>query len=362
MPFDELPRLPGSGLRHSWDAHGAGDQLGTLNRLTDPVVAAATAAVRTGERIGLSLPLGLPDPSFFGRQSPRHTVFPMGPAAWDDRLDGFYLQASSQWDGLRHLRAGEDGFYGGWQGSPDADPGPLGIQHWARRGIIGRGVLIDLTASATSGLTGSGGYDPFTHVAFGPADLEAVLREEGTSLRFGDILCVRTGWTDKYQTLSEPERQKLAGQLADPFSYTCAGLAGSEAMSRFLWDSGAAAVAADNPAVEAVPMDPEAGSLHVRLIPCLGFAIGELFDFAAIAAACHRERRYEFLFTSVPLNLAGAVGSPANAVAILLCAINWGSSQWGRFRCWNHATSSPSCRRPIWSGRACSTSRCSACR
>lgn len=289
--------------------HGPGDQLGTLNRLRDDVVAAAVTAVRTGERIGLSLPLGLPDPSFFGRQSPRHTVFPMGPGAWDDRLDGFYLQASSQWDGLRHLRAGDDGFYGGWQGSPDADPEPLGIQHWASRGIIGRGVLIDLA-------TGSG-YDPFTRIAFGQVDLEAALREQGTSLRFGDILCLRTGWTEKYQTLSAPGRRELADRLADPFHYDCAGLAGSEELSRFLWDSGVAAVTCDNPAVETVPMDPAVGSLHVRLIPCLGFAIGELFDFAALTRACHRERRYEFLFTSVPLNLAGAVGSPANAVAIL---------------------------------------------
>jgi hypothetical protein len=309
VPFDELPRLPGSGLRHSWHVHGPGDQLGTLNRLRDDVVAAAAAVVRTGERIGLSLPLGLPSPSFFGRQSPRHTVFAMAPGVWDDRLDGFYLQASSQWDGLRHLRAGDDGFYGGWQGSPDADQGPLGIQHWAARGIVGRGVLIDLTAGE--------GYDPFTHVAFGTSDLEAALRSQRTTLRFGDILCVRTGWTEKYLTLSPQERDKLAARLADPFHYTCAGLAGSEEISRFLWDTGIAAVTCDNPAVEAVPMDPGAGSLHARLIPCLGFAIGELFDFAALALACRRERRYEFLFTSVPLNLAGAVGSPANAVAIL---------------------------------------------
>ena len=46
-------------------------------------------------------------------------------------------------------------------------------------------------------------------------------------------------------------------------------------------------------------------------------AIGELFDFAALAAACRRERRFEFLFAAMPLNLTGAVGSPANAVAIL---------------------------------------------
>ncbi len=310
-PFDELPRLPGSGLRHSWHVYVPGYQMGTLNRLTGPVVAAAAAAVRTGERIGLSLPLGLPDPPFFGRQAARHTVFPMAPGAWDDRLDGFYLQCSSQWDGLRHISAGDDGFYGGWRGAPDRDPGPLGIQHWARAGIVGRGVLIDLAAAATSG------YDPFSHVVFGVADLEAALRRQGTRLRSGDIACVRTGWTDKYLTLDVTARQVLAGRLADPFGYTCAGLASSEEMSGFLWDSGVAAVTCDNPAVEAVPMDRATGSLHQRLIPCLGFAIGELFDFAALAAACHRERRYEFLFTSVPLNLAGAVGSPANAVAIL---------------------------------------------
>ncbi len=308
VPFDELPRLPGSGLRHSWQVHGPGDQLGTLNRLTADVVAAAVTAVRTGERIGVSLPLGLPDPSFFGRQAPKHTIFAMWPGAWDDRLDGFYLQASSQWDGLRHISSGPDGFYGGWQGSPDSDPGPLGIQHWARRGIVGRGVLADLTVT---------GHDPFETRAFTVADVEAVLREQGSSLRFGDILCVRTGWADRYLMLDGPGRRELAARLEDPLGYRCAGLSGSEEMSRFLWDSGVAAVTSDNPAVEVVPVDPEAGSLHQRLIPCLGFAIGELFDFAALAAACRRERRYEFLFVSVPLNLEGGIGSPANAVAVL---------------------------------------------
>jgi kynurenine formamidase len=306
VPFDELPPLPGSGLRHSWDVHGPGDQLGTLNRLTPAVVTAAAATVRTGERVGLNLPLELPDPAFFGRKAPRHTLFPLGPGAWDDRLESFYLQASSQWDGFRHVRAGENGFYGGWQGNPAADPSPLGIQHWARRGIVGRGVLIDLT-----------GPDPFKHRAFSVADVTAALRAQGTSLRFGDILCVRTGWTDKYLTLDEAARYELAEALVDPNGYACAGLSGSEEMSRFLWDSGIAAVTADNPAVETVPVDPAAGSLHQRLIPCLGFAIGELFDFAGLAAACRREGRYEFLFASVPLNLTGGVGSPANAVAIL---------------------------------------------
>jgi kynurenine formamidase len=311
VPFDELPKLPGSGLRHSWDVHGAGDQLGTLSRLTGPVVAAATAAVRTGERIGVSLPLGLPDPPFFGRQALRHTVFPMGPFAFDDFMDGFYLQCSSQWDGLRHI-GGPDGWYGGWQGAPDADPQPLGIHHWAARGIIGRGVLIDL-AAARAGT----GYDPFSSVAFSPEDLSAVLAAAGGSLRYGDILCVRTGWMDKYLELSAAQRRELAETMVDVTGYTAAGLSGSESTARFLWDSGVAAVACDNPAVEVVPGDRSVGFLHGRLITALGMAIGELFDFGPLAAACERSGRTDFLFVSVPLNLEGGVGSPANAVAIM---------------------------------------------
>ena len=170
-------------------------------------------------------------------------------------------------------------------------------------------MLIDLAGRV-------GGYDPFTRVAFEPGDLQAALDAEGVALRPGDILCVRTGWTDKYLTLDTAERVELAGrQRASGF--TAAGLDGSEAIARFLWDAGVAALACDNPAVEVVPGDPAVGSLHGRLIPGLGMAIGELFTFGPLADACARAGRYEFLFTSVPLNVPGAVGSPANAVAVL---------------------------------------------
>jgi hypothetical protein len=111
-------------------------------------------------------------------------------------------------------------------------------------------------------------------------------------------------------------RRELAATMANVSGFSSAGLAGSEEMSRFLWDSGVSALPCDNPSVEVVPGDPSVGSLHQRLIPHLGFAIGELFDFAPLARACRAAGRYEFLFTSVPLNVTGAVGSPANAVAI----------------------------------------------
>jgi hypothetical protein len=60
------------------------------------------------------------------------------------------------------------------------------------------------------------------------------------------------------------------------------------------------------------------GSLHRRLIPGLGFAVGELFDFRELGRACQARGRWDFLFVSVPLNIPGGVGSPGNAVAVLL--------------------------------------------
>jgi kynurenine formamidase len=308
VPFDELPILPGSGLRHSWEVNPPGDQLGTLNRLTGAAVAGAAATVRTGQRIGLSLPIELPDPPLFDRQQVNHVVFSAGRNTWDDRLDNFYPQASSQWDSLRHVRAREDGFYGGWQGDPDSDPTRLGIQHWARQGVVGRGVLIDLTAT--------GGFDPFEAHAFEVGDLTQALTAQGSTLRYGDILCLRTGWADRYLALDEAGRHELAMRFEQPAKRSWAGLAGSEDMSRFLWNAGVAAVTSDNPAVELAPGDPAVGSLHRRLIPCLGFALGELFDFTGLGPACQQAGRFDFLFASVPLNITGGVGSPASAVAV----------------------------------------------
>lgn len=47
-----------------------------------------------------------------------------------------------------------------------------------------------------------------------------------------------------------------------------------------------------------------------------GMSIGELWDLKALSAHCQKTGRYSFLLTSVPLNIPGLVGSPANAIAI----------------------------------------------
>jgi kynurenine formamidase len=91
-------------------------------------------------------------------------------------------------------------------------------------------------------------------------------------------------------------------------------------MLAYLWDSGLSAIAADNPAVEATPFEltPESwpyGFLHQCLIGQLGMAIGELWWLHDLVSSCRKDSKYEVFLTAAPMNLAGAIGSPANALA-----------------------------------------------
>jgi hypothetical protein len=101
------------------------------------------------------------------------------------------------------------------------------------------------------------------------------------------------------------------GALATP------GLDGNQSTAAWLWDRGVAAIASDNVAVEALPVDRAAGFLHRRLIPLLGIALGEFWWLRDLAEACRQAGRYEFLLAAAPLYLRGGVGSPANAYAVL---------------------------------------------
>ncbi len=121
---------------------------------------------------------------------------------------------------------------------------------------------------------------------------------------------VRTGFMARYLEASLEERVELC---ANPVS---AGLSPAQSTATYLWDGGFAAIAADNPSLEVMPRDLSVDSLHLRLIPMLGFPIGELFDLETLAEACRRDGRFSCFFCSVPLNLPGGVGSPGNAIAI----------------------------------------------
>ena len=114
-----------------------------------------------------------------------------GTFGFDDVLDNFYPQGSSQWDSLGHVGYGPNMFYNGATEEDIATGRRNTIDHWARRGIAGRAVVLDMPrAFAAAGRP----YDPGTSTAFSVEDLEAARQRAGVEFRTGDILLLHTGF------------------------------------------------------------------------------------------------------------------------------------------------------------------------
>ena len=317
--YDELPVVPGAPAGSSWGLWGEGDVHGCLNLLTPERVQAGAACVRRGAVFPLNLELELPGPPLFNRSAFEHTVHDR-PSGHDDELSNWNTQSSSQWDGFRHIRHPVHGFY---NGVADEDHG---IHHWARAGIAGRGVLVDVARwrEGVERPLRPDRSDPIT-----PADIALTIESQGVEVETGDILLIRTGWMSWYRSLSAHDRAELAGEGA----LSHCGLQPGFDTARTLWNLHIAAVAADNPALELWPpgalLEPdEVQSLrsdsertpeffvHFSLLPLLGLPIGELFDLDALADDCAADGIYTCFVTSAPLNLQAGVASPPNALAI----------------------------------------------
>ena len=310
--YRDLPLLAAhENARCSWGEFGKADNLGTLNLLDARAVQTACASVVSGKVFSLNWALELPSPPLFSRQPVRRTAtFANGFA--DDKLDNFYLQGSTQWDALTHAANPEHGFYNNPSRGPDglASSPDHGMHVWARRGIAGRFVIADVARWREAR---GRPIDPTGSESVPLSDIIAALNAQGSALARGDVLLLRFGWIGWYEQAGQGARDTLAEhqQPRTP------GLASGAETAEWLWDSGVAAVAADNPAVEATPTTAlPYDSLHYATLPLLGIPLGELFVLDALAEDCATDRRYTGLITSAPLNVNGGVGSPANVLCI----------------------------------------------
>jgi kynurenine formamidase len=306
---DERGKLVGAtpGPHHNWGRWGDDDQYGTTNLLTPECAVAGAQLVRRGARFALGLPIGGGFDAPSTRPPAIHTFFSsnadiiVGDAAdyglpMSDDVVVLPLQGSTQIDGLGHFVHNDVLYNGFWAGVVTASSGSrrLGVHHQAR-GIVGRGVLLDVA--------GVLGIDPFES-PITPDMLDDCAQREGVTVRSGDILIVRTGYVGTW--LAQPEVRKRRKQ---------SGL--TVATIPWLKEHDVAVVASDNSAVEAIgdqflpPM-----SWHAAALGDLGLTVGELFDLDELAADCADDGVYEFFFTAAPLPIINAVGSPLNPIAI----------------------------------------------
>jgi kynurenine formamidase len=325
----------------NWGDFGPDDQRGRMNLLTPERRLAAVHEVKEGKAFCLSLPLDRPGgsvlnsrrkpPTFHPVMRDGHVHFNLPLAAIDSRLTDvssdeavlFYSQYSTQWDGFAHkgslFDADGDGdaervFYNGFHivdATGTGTQGQLGaralsIDNMAETCVQGRGVMIDLRHHFGD-----------ERVAVDYDRLMGVLDKDSVVVEEGDILCLHTGLA---QLILDAGDNPL-----DPSIRTaCTVLEGhDERLLRWITDSGIAAIASDNLAVErsstlGVAEDACHGPslpLHEHCLFKIGVHLGELWYLTELANWLRENGRNRFLLTAPPLRLPGAAGSPVTPVA-----------------------------------------------
>lgn len=335
----------------TWGDFGVDDELGRLNLLTAEKVRQAVREVREGQVFCLSLPLDLPggnvlnprrhppvlSPTF--KEGTPYMNMEMGRVQKDaidvlcDDQVTLSMQYSTQWDGLSHVGAlfdtQGDGklrkvFYNGFEADVDILGGEnhdhasnaagccgnggsnalrLSVESYARKGMQGRGVLVDLARHLGTGRS----------VVTGQM-LVNILESERIEVDQGDMLVLRTGFAEKIiEMAGKPDHATL--------EQTGAVLDGSDTqLLNWITDSGIAAICADNYAVENYPARTSGPGhsilpLHHHCLFKLGVPLAELWYLQDLAQWLHEHQRHHFLLTAPPLRMPGAVGSPVTPIA-----------------------------------------------
>jgi kynurenine formamidase len=303
----------------NWNRWGPDDEIGTLNYTTAADVVAAVSLVRKGTVISLALDMDQRGPQgaksdypAMGRMNPVHLMLRTGTDAYAGVLDHrgiraaddlliMPLQAGTQWDGLGHIFY-QDTMWNGYdvRNVTTAGAQKCGIEK-TRNKMVGRGVLLDVARHHEVPALPDG-------YAITGADLDATAAAAGVTVGRGDFVIVRTGQMEA----------KLALGSWDGYPGGDAPGLGFDTLE-WIWDHQIAAVATDTWGCEVRPNQSEPGinqPWHWISIPIMGLTVGEIFYLAGLADDCAADGVCEFLFVAPALPVTGAVGSPANPLAI----------------------------------------------
>ena len=200
------------------------DHLGTLNYINPEVVRNAVSEVQEGSSVSLNWPMGAIKTPGFGRKGLDHKVLdfmdtPLKVHGFDDEVS-FNTQCSSQWDSLVHfahqptglsynsVKPTAEGFKQNF-GDLDHEQALPTLNHWHQRGgLVARGVLLDYVAYAeANGIK----YSPYDNHPIDVATLEAIKKHQGPEFRHGDVLLVRSGFTEDLGGASVEEQEQMLG-------------------------------------------------------------------------------------------------------------------------------------------------------
>jgi kynurenine formamidase len=283
---------------------GPSDEIGTLNMMTDATRLDALKQVAGGKIYDLSVEMFIGMPTCcvpFG--DPNFQIFMTHTPAQDTAKEllsysgdgvSMYTHTGTHIDTLNHF-----GLHGKIWNQVSAQDA-LGVRGWTKSGadkyppIIARGALIDVAKSKNVVALPSS-------YAITVADLQDALKKQGTTLKSGDVVLIRTGamthWPD-------PAKYRLADQ---------AGLS-LEAAQWLVEGQKAMLIGADNFGIESFPSkDPENFvPVHTYLLAERGVSLVEALWLEELA----KDQVYEFVFSASPLKMRGATASPIRPFAI----------------------------------------------
>jgi kynurenine formamidase len=283
---------------------GPGDEKGALNEITPESVVGAAGLVRKGKVFNLShvLESGIPQHWFHGefqystfrRHSDTLELF-----GKKNRVSAMNVKinmadhSGTHIDSLNHTSI--DGLL--YNGIPASEvTGTFGTTQLGidtTPPIFTRGVLLDVAGARRKAVLDPG-------YAITAADIESCVKRQGTKLRRGDAVLVRTGWSKYWMK----DNRKYLGP--------CPGI-GKEA-ARLLVQKKVALVGADTWNLEVDPNEDseEDDIVHQMLIVKNGIRIIENLVLEALA----KEKAWTFLFVCLPLQVKGGSGSPITTIGV----------------------------------------------
>lgn len=308
MPF--TPEVEALAVKvRNWGRWGDDDERGTANLIDAAAAQRGAAAVRTGETIGLTMPLGPRSPQEGGapgRFNPVHRMLSVNLSYTGDQADACFnddavdlpLSAATHIDSIAHVSYGGQ-LYNGFAAEvvTEAD-GATRCGADKIGPVVTRGVLLDVARAK-----GVERLDP--GYAITALDLDLALDRASVELASGDALLVRTGHMQHW----------YAGDI-QAYNHDCPGL--SVDTVEWVWQRDIAVVVDDTYVFEVWP--PQDWSMmmvvHMLHLRDMGQLQGQNFDLEALAAACAADGQYDFLFTATPEPFTGACSAPVAAVAV----------------------------------------------
>lgn len=282
-------------------AYGPKDEIGAANLLTPDVVRQAVSLVKTGKTYALAVPIDKNLPAFRHRSFRLYNVQvdqqagkTTGPNkfTFNDELVNAWTGVGTQLNGIGHI--GIDNVY--YNGNKAADF--VTVEGVKKLGIdkvppfVTRGVVLDMTRHYGKRIVPGG-------TEFSVADVQAVLKDEGLTLRKGDVVLFNTGWLE------------LIGKDDKQFLEVEPGI-GMEA-AKWLADQGIVAFGGDTWASEVYPNpSKEEFPVNQYMLAKRGIYNLELIDTRGLV----RDKGWEFLFVLGQPRYVGSTQVNVNPVAI----------------------------------------------